>query len=99
MKRSNKILIAFIALAIILGGVYYAGQQQVKESIDLLEMEYTSFNVEGMSLLPLRIDLTITYTVLNPSDIPLKVSVDGVLLYGEVTVTPIRVEERLIQEP
>ena len=95
-ETDNKIIIGIVAIIIIFGGTYVNGQNQVKESIDLLEMEYSSFKVDSLSLIPPRIDLTITYTVVNPSDIPLSIKVNGEVLYGETVVTPIRVEERVI---
>ena len=72
-----------------MGGVYITGQEQVRKSVDQLEMVFSSFKVEGLSLIPPRIDLTLTYTVNNPSEIPLKVSVEGRLLYGDTLVSPI----------
>jgi len=93
-ETNNKIIIGFVAIIIIFGGIYVTGQSQVKESINLLEMEYSSFKVDSLSLIPSKIDLTITYTVVNPSDIPLSVKVDGEILYGDTVITPIRIEER-----
>lgn len=95
MQETNrKIIIGFVGIIIILGGLYVTGQNQVRESVNLLEMEYSSFRVDSLSLIPPRIDLTITYTVVNPSDIPLRIKVDGEILYGDIVITPIRVEER-----
>ena len=97
MQETNKkIIIGFLGIIIIFGGLYLTGQNQVKESINLLEMEYSSFRVDSLSLIPPRIDLTITYTVANPSDIPLRIKVDGEILYGDTVITPIRIEERVI---
>ena len=96
MQETNKIIIGFVGIIIIFGGLYVTGQNQVKESINLLEMEYSSFKVDSLSLIPPRIDLTITYTVVNPSDIPLRIKVDGEILYGDIVITPIRIEERVI---
>jgi len=95
-ETNNKIIIGLMGIIIIFGGLYVTGQNQVKESINLLEMEYSSFKVDSLSLFPPRIDLTITYTVVNPSDIPLRIKVDGEILYGDVVITPIRIEERVI---
>ena len=93
-ETNNKIIIGFIAIIFIFGGIYVTGQNHVKESINMLEMEYSSFKVDSLSLIPPKIDLTITYTVVNPSDIPLSVQVDGAILYGDTVITPIRIEER-----
>ena len=95
-ETNNKIIIGLMGIIIIFGGLYVTGQNQVKESINLLEMEYSSFKVDSLSLFPPRIDLTITYTVVNPSDIPLRIKVDGEILYGDIVITPIRIEERVI---
>lgn len=96
MKKSNTIVFAVIIAGVLFIGVYFVGQQQVKKSIDSLELEFSDFKVDKLSILPPEIDLTLTYKVNNPSNIPLKVSIDGELFYGATKITPITVEERLI---
>ena len=95
-ENNSKIIIGLVAIIIIFLGIYITGQNQVKESVNLLEMEYSSFKIDSLSLIPARIDLTITYTVYNPSGIPLSIKVDGEILYGDTVVTPIHVDERVI---
>ena len=97
MPQNQKTIIVIIAvITIIFAGIYISGQNQVKDSINMLEMKYSSFKVDSLSLLPPRIDLTLTYTVVNPSDIPLNIQVDGRILYGDTVITPILIEERVI---
>ena len=94
-ETNNKIIIGIIAI-IIISGIYITGQNQVKESVNLLEIEYSSFKIDTLSLIPPRVDITITYTVFNPSDIPLSIKVDGEILYGDTVVTPIHIDERVV---
>jgi hypothetical protein len=97
MQETNRRIITVVAIMVLVFAVVYInGQGQVKESINKLEMEYSSFNVDSLSLLPPKIELTLTYTVMNPSEIPLIVKVDGEILYGETVITPITIEERSI---
>ena len=95
-ENNNKIIIGLVAIIIIFIGIYLTGQNQLNESVNLLEMKYSFFNIDSISLIPARIDLTITYTVYNPTDIPLSVKVDGEILYEDTVVTPIHVDERVI---
>jgi hypothetical protein len=96
MQKSNTIVFAVIIAGVIFMSIYFVGQQQVKKSIDSLELEFSDFNVDKLSILPPEIELTLTYKVNNPSNIPLKVSIDGELFYGTTKITPITVKERLI---
>jgi hypothetical protein len=89
MQKSNTKFIAILLAGVLLIGVYYVGQQQVKKSINSLEMEFSDFKVDKLSILPPEIDLILTYKVNNPSNIPLKVSIDGELFYGATKITPI----------
>lgn len=95
-NSQNRILVAFIIVAVIFGGVYLSGRQKVTDAVEQLELEYSDFSVDRFQLIPPEIDLTLTYTVSNPSDIPLEISMDGVIYYGETRITPVIVEERLI---
>jgi hypothetical protein len=95
-ETNNKIIIGLVAIIIIFTGIYITGQNKVKESLNLLEIEYSSFKIDSLSLIPPRVDLTLTYTVVNPSDIPLSIKVDGEILYGDIAVSPIHIDERVI---
>ena len=95
-SNQNRVLVAFIIVAVIFGGVYLSGRQSVTDSIEQLEMEYSDFAVDRFQLFPPEVDLTLTYTVTNPSDIPLEISVDGAIYYGETKITPVTVEKHLI---
>jgi hypothetical protein len=96
MNKSNTIIFAIIIAGVIFMSIYFVGQQQVKKSIDSLELEFSDFKVDKLSILPPEIELTLTYKVNNPSNIPLKVSIDGELFYGTTKITPLTVKERLI---
>lgn len=95
-NSQNRILVAFIIVAVIFGGVYLSGRQKVTDAVELLEMEFSDFSVDRFQLFPPEIDLTLTYTVSNPSDIPLEISMDGAVYYGETKITNVIVEERMI---
>ena len=92
----NKFLIGIVIVGVIFGGVYYMGQQQVKEAVGQLEIEFSDFSVDRISLLPPEIDLTLTYSVINPSDLPLEISMDGAIYYGETKISPVLVAEKVI---
>jgi len=92
----NKFLIGIVIVGVIFGGVYYMGQQQVKEAVGQLEIEFSDFSVDRISLLPPEIDLTLTYSVINPSDLPLEISMDGAIYYGETKISPVLVAEKAI---
>ena len=72
------------------------GQQQVKQAVGQLEIEFSDFSVDRISLLPPEIDLTLTYSVINPSDLPLEISMDGAIYYGETKISPVIVAEKAI---
>ena len=72
------------------------GQQQVKQAVGQLEIEFSDFSVDRKSLLPPEIDLTLTYSVINPSDLPLEISMDGAIYYGETKISPVIVAEKAI---
>ena len=72
------------------------GQQQVKQAVGQLEIEFSDFSVDRISLLPPEIDLTLTYSVINPSDLPLEISMDGAIYYGETRISPVIVAEKAI---
>lgn len=95
-NSQNRILVAFIIVAVIFGGVYLSGRQKVTDAVEQLELEYSDFSVDRFQLIPPEIDLTLTYTVSNPSDIPLEISMNGAVYYGETKITNVIVEERLI---
>jgi LEA14-like dessication related protein len=95
-NSQNKIVIAIIVVGVLFIGIYIVGQQQVKKSVDSLEMEFNDFKVDKLSILPPEIDLTLTYKVNNPSNLPLKVSLDGEVYYGTTKITPVTVKERMI---
>jgi hypothetical protein len=92
----NKLLIGIVIIGVIFGGTYYMGQQQVKQAVGQLEIEYSDFSVDRISLLPPEIDLTLTYSVINPSDLPLEISMDGAIYYGETKISPVIVAEKAI---
>jgi hypothetical protein len=95
-NSSNKIIITFIVFGGLFLGLYLLGQQQVKESVDSLEMEFSDFKVDKLSIIPPEIDLTLTYKIKNPGDMSLKVSIDGEIYYGSTKITPLKVVERII---
>jgi hypothetical protein len=95
-SSQNRILIPIVILSILFGGFYYIGQQHVKESVDLLELEFSDFRLDSFSLLPPQIDITLIYTVTNPSELPLEISMNGAVYYGDVQVTPVNMNRRLI---
>jgi hypothetical protein len=95
-NSQNRILVAFIIVAVIFGGVYLSGRQKVTDAVEQLELEYSDFSMDRFQLIPPEIDLTLTYTVSNPSDIPLEISMDGAVYYGETKITSVIVEEHLI---
>ena len=93
---SNKLLIGIVVAGVLFGGFYYTGQQQVRQAVSQLEMEYSDFRIDQISLFPPSLDLTLTYGVINPSDIDLKVSLDGAIYYGETRISPLTVNEKSI---
>ncbi len=95
-SNQNRILIAFIITIIVFGGIYLSGQRKVKDAVNQLELEFSDFSVDRISLLPPELDLSLTYTVTNPSDMPLEITVDGAIYYGETRIAPVTVDERLI---
>jgi len=94
--NQNKVLIAFIVLTVLFGGFYYVGQQEVEDAVEQLSLELSDFSVDRLSLIPSEADLTLIYDVSNPNDIPLMISMDGAIYYGETMITPFTVEERMI---
>jgi len=95
-NRQNKLLIGIVVVGVIFGGFYYSGQLQVKQAVNQLELKFSDFKVDRISLFPPEIDLTLTYTVVNPSELPLEISLDGAIYYGETRITPVIVEARTI---
>jgi hypothetical protein len=95
-NNQNRILIPIIVLSLVIGGFYYVGQQQVKESVALLELHFSDFRVSRLSLIPPEIDIIILYTVTNPSELSMEMSMDGAIYYGETQITPITVSRRRI---
>ena len=93
---SNKLLIGLVIVGVLFGGFYYAGQQQVKQAVSQLELEYSDFRIDQITLFPPSLDLTLTYGVINPSDIDLDVSLDGDIYYGEIRISPLIVNEKSI---
>ena len=95
-NSQNKIVIAIIVVGIFFLGLYIVGQQEIKKSVDSLEMEFNDFKVDKLSILPPEMDLTLTYKVNNPSNMPLKISLDGDIYYGATKISPLTVKERMI---
>lgn len=95
-SNQNKILIAVVFVAVVIGGVYLSGRGKVSDAVDQLTLEFSDFSVDRFQLFPPEIDLTLTYTVTNPSDIPLKISIDGGIYYGDTQISPLVVDERSI---
>lgn len=93
---SNKLLIGLVVVGVLFGGFYYAGQQQVKQAVSQLELEYSDFRIDQLTLFPPGLDLTLTYGVINPSNIDLEVSLDGAIYYGETKISPLLVNEKSI---
>lgn len=93
---SNKLVIGIVILGVLFGGFYYAGQQQVKQAVSQLELEYSDFRIDQITLFPPSLDLTLTYGVINPSDIDLDVSLDGDIYYGAIRISPLIVNEKSI---
>jgi len=96
MSSSNKLLIGLVVVGVLFGGFYYAGQEQVKQAVYQLELEYSDFRIDQITLFPPSLDLTLTYGVINPSDIDLEVSLDGAIYYGETRISPLIVNEKSI---
>ncbi len=95
-SQQNKVVIGLIIILVALGGVYYLGQQEIRKSIAEIEIEFSDFRVDRLSLFPPEIDITLTYMVYNPSEIPLTVSMDGMIYYGETPVAPLTMMEQTI---
>ena len=95
-NSQNKIVIAIVIVGVLFAGIYLVGQQQVKKSVDSIEIEFSDFKLDKLSIIPPEISLTLTYKVNNPSNMPLKVSIDGEIYYGTTRITPITVENRMI---
>ena len=95
-SSQNRIIIGIIILSVIFVGVYYTGQQQVGEAVSMLQLEFSDLDLTRLSLIPPEVDITLIYTVINPSDIPLEITVNGLLYYGNTVISPINVEERMI---
>ena len=96
MDSQQKVMIGFIVILVALGGVYYIGQQGIRKSIAEIEIEFSDFSVDRVSLFPPEMDITLKYMVYNPSEIPLTVSMDGVIYYGETSVAPVTMMEQTI---
>ena len=96
VNQQNKVLIGFIIILVASGGVYYMGQQEIRKSIAEIEIKFSDFSLDRLSLFPPEIDITLTYTVSNPSEIPLTVSMDGMIYYGETSVSPVTMIEQTI---
>jgi hypothetical protein len=90
----NRVLFALVAAVVVAGGSYLYIQGQVSEAVDGLTVEYSGLRVTGFSLLPFEVNLTLTYTVTNPSGMDLLLSMDGSLLFGETAVTPVHVSRQ-----
>lgn len=95
-SNQNRILVGIVVLLVILGSVYYIGQKQVEDAVQTLGLEFSEFDLTRLSIIPPEIDITLTYTVTNPSDLPLEISVNGLLYHGDTVISPVRVDERLI---
>lgn len=95
-NNQNRILIAFIIVAVLFGGVYYVGQQEVKDAVEQLEMDISDFSIDSLSVIPPEAEITLTYTVFNPSDTRLEIAIDGLVYYGDIVITPVIVEEQMI---
>lgn len=72
------------------------GQQEVEDAVEQLEMDLTDFSIDRLSVIPPEAEITLTYTVSNPSDTPLKIAIDGLVYYGDIVITPVIVEEQMI---
>jgi len=83
-----------VAAVVVAGGSYLYVQGQLSEAVDSLTVEYSGLQVTGFSLIPFQVNLTLTYTVTNPSDMDMSLSMDGSLLFGETLVTPVHVSQQ-----
>ena len=61
--NQNKVLIAFIVLAVLFGGFYYVGQQEVEDAVEQLSLELSDFSVDRLSFIPPEVDLRLIYNV------------------------------------
>ena len=95
-NSQNRILIAFIIVAVIFGGVYLSGREKVTDAVEQLELEYSDFRIDQITLFPPSLDLTLTYGVINPSDVDLDISLDGDIYYGLIRISPLIVNEKSI---
>jgi len=93
----NRVLLALVAAAVVAGGSYIYVQGQVSDAVDRLTVEYSGLRVTGFSILPFHVNLTLTYTVANPSGMDLALSMDGSLLFGEAVVTPVHVAQQMVK--
>jgi hypothetical protein len=55
-------------LLVALGGVYYIGQQEIRKSIADIEIEFSDFSVDRVSLFSPEMDITLTYMLHNSSE-------------------------------
>ena len=93
----NRVLLALVAAAVVGGGSYIYVQGQLSDAVDGLNVEYSGLRVTGFSLIPFEVNLTLTYTVTNPSGMDLLLSMDGSLLFGETAVSPVQVSQQPVE--
>ena len=93
----NRALIVLVAAVVVAGGSYLYVQGQLSEAVDSLTVEYSGLQVTGFSLIPFQVNLTLTYTVTNPSGMDLSLSMEGSLLFGETTVSPVHVSQQQVE--
>ena len=91
-SAQRNLLVALAVVAVISGGTYLYVRGQLSDAVDGLTVEFSGLSVEGFSLFPPEVNLTLTYLVRNNSGMGFDVSIDGRLYYGETLLTPLVVE-------
>jgi len=93
----RNLFIALVVVAVISGGTYLYVRGQLSDAVDNLTVELSDLTVEGLSLFPPEVNLTLTYEVRNTSGMDFDVSIDGRLYYGETLLTPLVVDKQHVE--
>jgi|GEM_PF-3499206 len=96
-SAQRNLFIALVVVAVISGGTYLYVRGQLSDAVDNLTVELSDLTVEGLSLFPPEVNLTLTYEVRNTSGMDFDVSIDGRLYYGETLLTPLVVDKQHVE--
>jgi len=88
LKQNTLIVAGVIVIVVGLAGGYFLGYWQLNDAADQMLKETTlvSTKLENATLIPLKGDLRLTYSVRNPTTMKIVLNMDADLYYGDVYI-------------